>query len=67
VVRAIERSAEHALTNGWDVKVFHRDWRAPESVMAQAFAGIVTGLGDSYWTAVPHELPAPAPDVAAAS
>ena len=67
VVRAIERSAEQALTNGWDVKVFHRDWRAPECVMAQTFAGIVTGLGDGYWSTVPHKLPSPAPDVAAAS
>jgi hypothetical protein len=67
VVRAIERSAEQALTNGWDVKVFHRDWRAPESVMAQTFAGIVTALGDAYWSTAPHELPAPAPGVAAAS
>lgn len=67
VVRAIERSAEQALTNGWDVKVFHRDWRAPESVLAQTFAGIVTGLGDAYWSTIPHALPAPIPDVAAAS
>lgn len=67
VVRAIERSAEQALTNGWDVKVFHRDWRAPESVMAQTFAGIVTGLGDEYWSTVVHAHPSPAPDIAAAS
>ena len=54
VVRAIERSAEQALVNGWDVKMYRRDWRAPESVISQTFAGIVTGLGDAYWDAVPR-------------
>ncbi len=67
VVRAIERSAEQAITNHWDVKVFHRDWRSPESVLAQTFSGVVTGLGESYWAAVPHKLPSPAPDIAAAN
>lgn len=56
VVRAVHRSAEQALANGWEVKSFRRDWRAPESVMSHTFAAAVTGLGDAYWDSVPQDV-----------
>jgi hypothetical protein len=68
VVGAIERSAERALANGWDVKDYRRDRRVPEAPLVQLFA-TSTGLGERYWSDVPGaeavlELPAPVDDEA---
>lgn len=52
VVGAIERSAERALVNDWDVAQYRRDRRIPESPMVQVFT-TVSGLGERYWTEVP--------------
>jgi hypothetical protein len=52
VVLAIERSADRALANGWDVASYRRDRRAPESPLSQLFA-VMAQLGDRYWTDVP--------------
>jgi len=52
VVGAIERSAERAVANGWDVKDYRRDRRVPETPLVQVFAAS-TGLGERYWSEVP--------------
>ena len=43
---SIQRAAERALANGWEVKVFGRDWNAPEGEMLHLLANVVTGAGD---------------------
>lgn len=62
VVGAIERSAERALVNGWDVTQYRRDRRAPETPMVQLFT-TVSGLGDRYWTEVPGIVATITPNV----
>jgi hypothetical protein len=52
VVGAIERSAERALVNGWDVTQYRRDRRAAETPVVQLFT-TVSGLGERYWMEVP--------------
>jgi hypothetical protein len=52
VVGAIERSAERALANRWEVAQYRRDRRSPETPMVQLFSA-VSGLGDRFWTEVP--------------
>lgn len=44
---AIQRSAERALADGWIVKPFRRDYRAPESQIAQVLFTSVLKLPDS--------------------
>lgn len=53
VVAAIERSAERAVANSWDVKDYRRDRRSPESPIVQLFS-VATSLGERYWTEVPR-------------
>ncbi len=45
---AIQRSAERARTQGWDVKSFGRDWDCPPSAVSDVLAHVAFGTGDDF-------------------
>lgn len=48
VIGAIQRSAERARTQGWDVKSFGRDWDCPPSAVSDVLAHVAFGTGDDF-------------------
>lgn len=53
VVGAIERAAERASANGWEIRHYGRERRLPESVLNQVFFNRVLQIGDDGFTSVP--------------
>lgn len=49
---AIQRASEKALTQGWDVKPFGRNFQAPQSAISEIFNFLVLGVGDEGFTTV---------------
>lgn len=47
VVGSIQRHAERALSEGWDIQPFNRDRRLPRSALSQVFFGKALGAGDA--------------------
>lgn len=54
-VGSIQRKSERALSEGWCIKPFHRDYRCSESILAALFSHVATPLGDKYFTIAPNE------------
>jgi hypothetical protein len=54
VVGAIQRAAERAYANGWDIKHYGRDRRLPESVLNQVLFNRALQIGDEGFKAVPY-------------
>ncbi len=55
VAGSIQRKAERALSEEWNIKSFRRDYRCSESILAAHFAYVSTSLGERYLTAAPSE------------
>lgn len=56
VVGACHRRAERAISEGWQINGFRRDYRHAESVVAGLFSHVVTRLGDDYFTKAPNAM-----------
>jgi len=56
VVGSIQRKAERALSEGWSIKPFQRDYRCSESILAALFSHVTTSLGERYFTVAPSEI-----------
>lgn len=54
VVGSIQRQAERALAEGWDLQSFRRDRRLPRSVLSEVFFGKALRTGDGGFT---HVIP----------
>ena len=54
VVGAIQRAAERAHANGWDVNHYGRDRRLPESILSQVLFNRVLQVGDEGFNSVPY-------------
>ncbi len=50
---SIQRMTEKAIAEGWDVKPFRRDFRAPQSVLSQVLFTKVLKLPDGGFSTVP--------------
>lgn len=50
---AIQRMAERSLVEGWDLKPFRRDFRAPLSVISHVLFTVALSLTDDGFTSVP--------------
>ena len=50
---AIQRMADHATAEDWDVKAYRRDFRAPRSVISQVLFDVALEIGESGFTSVP--------------
>jgi hypothetical protein len=61
-VGAIQRAAERAHANGWEVKHYGRDRRLPESVLNQVLFNRVLQVGDEGFNAVPYWWGVPSND-----
>jgi hypothetical protein len=54
VVGAIQRQAEHALSEGWEVKSYRRDFRCPQSMISQVLFNTALQMGDIGFTQPPR-------------
>jgi hypothetical protein len=54
VVGAIQRQAERALSEGWEVKAYHRDFRCPQSMIGQVLFNTALQIGDIGFTQPPR-------------
>jgi hypothetical protein len=54
VVGAIQRQAERALSEGWEVKAYHRDFRCPQSMISQVLFNTSLQIGDIGFTQPPR-------------
>jgi hypothetical protein len=54
VVRAIQRQAERALSEGWEVKAYRRDFRCPQSMIGQILFDTCLQIGDVGFTQTPR-------------
>ena len=52
-ISRIQRTAERALAEGWEVKPYGRDWRAPETELAHVVYHIALRLGSSGLSCIP--------------
>jgi len=59
---AIQRMSERALSEGWQVKPFRRDFRAPESKVSQVLLTVALGLPDDGLQSVVPSAPAETAD-----
>lgn len=56
VVGTIQRMAERAEAQGWEVKKFQRNYRCPQSTISQVFFDAVLKIGDAGFSTTPNEL-----------
>jgi hypothetical protein len=54
VVGAIQRQAERALSEGWEVKAYRRDFRCPQSTISQVLFDTVLQMADIGFTQPPR-------------
>jgi hypothetical protein len=54
VVGAIQRQAERASSEGWEVKAYRRDFRCPQSMISQVLFNTALQMGDSGFTHTPR-------------
>jgi hypothetical protein len=54
VVGAIQRQAERALSEGWEVKAYRRDFRCPQSTISQVLFDTALRMGDIGFTQPPR-------------
>lgn len=54
VVGSIQRQAEHALAEKWDVKPYRRDRRCPQSMVGQVLFNTVLQIGDEGFNSPPR-------------
>ena len=55
VVGAIQRRADQARAEGWDVKAFHRDRRCPQTMISQVLFDTVLQIGEDGFFKPPSE------------
>jgi len=55
VVGNLQRQAERAKVEGWEVKPYRRDRRCPESVISQVFFNTVLQIGEAGFSRKPYE------------
>ncbi|HEY9018600.1 hypothetical protein [Thiomicrospira sp.] len=53
VVGICQNRAERALTEGWEVKSYRRNYRIPQSVRTSYFSNVVTSLGEDFFAQIP--------------
>jgi hypothetical protein len=58
---AIQRMADRATAEGWDVKAYRRDFRAPQSMLSRVLFDVALGIGETGFTSIPPS-PSFAPD-----
>ena len=54
VVGNIQRQAERALAEGWDIKQYRRDRRCPQSVVSKVLFDTALQIGDKGFSVVPN-------------
>jgi hypothetical protein len=54
VVAAIQRQAERALSERWEIKAYHRDFRCPQSMISQVLFNTALQIGDMGFTQPPR-------------
>ena len=52
----IQRQAERALAEGWEIKPYRRDWRAPESMVGHVLYRVALKVGDSGINYTPSHI-----------
>lgn len=53
VVGAIQRRADQARAEGWEVKAFRRNWRCPQTMFSQVLFDTVLQIGEEGFTKPP--------------
>ena len=56
IIGDIQRRAERALAEGWDVKEYSKDSRCGESVLVALFSNVVTNLGEDFFIERPTNI-----------
>jgi hypothetical protein len=59
---AIQRAAERAIAENWQVKPFSRNYKCPESMLTHMLFTVVLQIGEAGWTSVPQEEALPVPE-----
>ena len=55
-IGAIQRKADRALADGWDVRHFRRNYNCPQTVVSATFFKLFLRLGDSAFETVPPRI-----------
>jgi hypothetical protein len=55
VVGAIQRRADRARAEGWDVKPYRRDWDCPQTMFSRMFFDVVLQIGDDGFNKPPGQ------------
>ncbi len=53
VIGSIQKYADRAKAEGWDIKAYRRDWRCPESVVSQVLFNTVLKIGENGFNRPP--------------
>jgi hypothetical protein len=51
----MQRRAEQALFEGWEIKEYKKDTRCGESILTALFSNVLTNLGDDFFKAIPGD------------
>ncbi len=50
---AVQRMADRAIAEGWDIKPYNRDFRAPQSMVSEIFFNTALKIGEQGFKTVP--------------
>ena len=55
-IGAIQRKADKALAEGWEVRHSRRDFKCPQTVVSSTFFDAFLGIGQAAFDTVPHSI-----------